>query len=418
MKKTVIAFTLLGLFSGAVQALEIVPYGKFYTGAWWMHKHTWYWEEHTVINNDGSVDTVMEDPGPSTISDFLTGGGLGITAKGERFKGCVEIGIANNLYDFAGEGPRLISYNKYNYALYLKKWFLELFLNDYISVMGGQDYALTCFSSSEQGFYGYNSFSNVGCLYTGRNPMVKFTVAHPDKIWGINLAVIKIDTVNLVIDNKLLDIVNGEEIIYKNEIRIPKLEGSFGWDIGGGDIFGFSGKLVGGFQRFYQIGVHDKQLGELKKFPVNSFVTGAELKVKLGPVNTNVAVFGGYNVGTYGAFVGDVFGWWFDDKYSLILYPIILDKVYNSKIIEVALINNIKPTERLIFELGAGTVLGNHTAKEYKEIWHPTLAWYFLGGYKFFDMLRIEPEIGQYWYGPKEGFGRYTYWGLKSYVEF
>ncbi len=415
MKKNAMFLILFALFIIPSHALDLDTYGKFATGAWWMYKYEYYWD---TIKTESDT-TMGEDPAPAIISDFLTGGTLGIKAKGDKIGGCLELGIAKNLYDSELWTDKQELIAKFNYILGLKKWYMEFYFNDYLSLLCGRDIAPTCFLRSNQGFYGGNGFNNIGCLFTGSNPMFKLSVGPPEPKWKFQLAVVKIDTVNLRIDNNASDPLSSKQYHYKNEVKVPKIEGSFEFSLGE-DFVGFEGEIVGGYQRFRQIGVTNSDVwNKVKKYKVNSFVVGGDFELRLGGFKMIVDLFGGYNIGIYGVYVGDVYGWWFEDEYTMILYPIIAGEiVHTSKIFEIANIYKYEPTDAILFEFGAGAVLGNHTFEEYKNMWHPTFAWYFLCGYTFFDMLQVTPEIGQYWYGPDDGFGRYTYWGLSTFIEF
>ncbi len=416
MKKILLCIIVLSAFITHTSALEFENYMKFTTGAWWMKSYRFY--------NDTSF-LVKEYPFPTNSGDFLTYGSFGLKAKGDKYEAIIEMGIRKTMYDsYMSMDNKDHFYKKASSAPYLKKWFCNIFINDYISVLAGQDYALSCFDASNQAFLGRNSFNNIGCLYTGRYPMIKFDFHHPDQIWKFQAAVLKVDTANLRIAGLYNEDYNHVDTVrYVSEVIMPKIEGSFELNIEAG-IFGLTEKFVAGFQQHKQAGYNKDYFKDgAEKHKVNSFVIGNDFRLKLWIFNFAVDVFYGQNLVQYGAYIGDAFGWWFTDKYMLVFTPYTNDDTtnndyLNSKVFEYAGIFNVKPTDWLHFEVGAGQVIGDHDFKGYQEQWNPTFAWYFQAGFKIFDKIEFTPEIGQYDYGPKDGFGKYFYWGIDTYIDF
>lgn len=449
MKK--ILLFILALFIAQSTAIEWKPYGKFFTGISWMKSHRFY--DDTIFFKDkmGNIDTVLNqtDPFPVNVSDFLALGYIGLNVTGDRFKSVVELGIHYNTYDTkAGDEGEQYYYKKYNNLTNLRKWYVEWYFNDNLSILGGQDWTPAQLLPSEQRFYDYNSFANIGCLYTGRSPMIQLSVGNqlgveePTGVsWKGKLAVVKVDTTNFKIRNKYIDAsVEDDTIAYYCEVRVPKIEGSIECNLEGENL-GFECKITGGFQRYYQIGYHHSQYNNSdkwfkngwEKYPIDAFLFGANVGVKFGIFNIDLVGFGGRNVGVYGAYIGDAFGWWFDARYMLNLMPIFTDdttknEFLNSKLMEVAAIVSMNPIDNLIFESAVGTVggflpgifgsLSDHEEEVYAREWDPTYAWYFHFRYKILDKLEVTPEIGQYYYGPLFGFGKYTYFSLSTWIEF
>jgi hypothetical protein len=436
MKKILICISLLTAFTVPIMGFDFDTYMKFTTGAWWMKSYRFY-DDTTGYTIEQSGDTtyhVGPYPFPKNTGDFLTYGTLGFKAKGDRFESVVEIGIHKNIIDAHKHvSPHDFYYKTANSAPYLKKWYFNLIFNDYFSVLGGQDFALSCFFPSRQVFLGHNSFNNIGCLYTGRYPMVKLSLHHPDEAWKAQVAAIKQDTsmmrINVIGYHE--DWTHTDTIRYVTEVFMPKLEASFEFNIEAGN-FSLANKSVGGIQ----INKHavwntdtlllNNPVGHdpyIEKQPSSAYVFGNDLQLKFGPVGFAVDFFWGQNLVEYGAYIGDAFGWWFLADYMHVFTPYTNtdenDKSFlNSNVFEISSILNVKPIDWLIFEGGAGYILGKHEHKPWGDKWNPTFAWYFQTQFVLYEKLQVTPEIGQYDYGPEDGFGKYFYWGFDTFIEF
>ena len=101
----------------------------------------------------------------------------------ERFKSCIEFGFSLNAYDaWAGddadaEASDQVYFKKFNTLANLRKWYFEWHFNDFFSILAGREAAPTNFGTSEQGFYGENTFwvSNHGMCSGGRKMPVHFS---------------------------------------------------------------------------------------------------------------------------------------------------------------------------------------------------------------------------------------------------
>lgn len=417
MKKILLFIMGLTLFTTTSASIDFDTYMKFSTGMWWMKSLRFY---------DDTSFLVSEYPFPVNTGDFLTVGTFGLKAKGDRFESVIEVGMRKNAFDsYLTRDNKDHFYKKFNYAPYLKKWYFNLIFNDYFSLLGGQDFALSCFFPSNQAFLGQNGFNNIGCLYTGRHPMIKLNVHHPDQYWEVQAAIIKQDTANLRFpgfygeDYGRLDTVR-----YYADVTFPKVEGSFKLNFES-DIFSISNYSVAGFQKCDQVAINEKWFpGGIEEQEITAFVVGNDFRVKLGPVGAAFDIFYGQNLVQYGAYIGDAFGWWFTDRYMLVFTPYTspdtLDQgaFLNSKVLEFSGILNYKPADWLSFEGGIGRVVGFHDFQGYADQWNPTLAWYFQTQFTLFDKVKLTPEIGQYDYGPYDGFGKYFYWGFDTYIDF
>ncbi len=131
----------------------------------------------------------------------------------------------------------------------------------------------------------------------------------------------------------------------------------------------------------------------------------------------------GKNIGCYGVYVGDPFGFWRTSAYNDVFFPRDLgqidERIKNGDVKAMCLTLNFSPIQFLTFECGGGTVIGKHEDEEVNKQWKQnSYAWYFQTEFKFFDQINFTPEIGQYIYGPLSGFGKYFYGGFKTGVEF
>ncbi len=421
MRKILIFLTVLIAFTAPSMGMEFNTYMKFSTGMWWMKSYRFY--------DDAKFDSLYnraEYPFPVNTGDFLTGGTLGFKSKGDKLETVVEVGIKKNVYDaWMTMDNKDHSYRKFNYAPYLKKWYANIFFNDYFSVLAGQDFSPSCFFPSDQAFLGGTCFLNIGCLYTGRHPMIKLNFHHPDQIWEIQGAVIKQDTANIRYPGMYNeDYGRLDTVRYYADVRVPKLKCSFTLNIEQG-IFSIYDRIVTGYQTNDQTATNEKWFeGGVEKQEVKSYVIGNDFRVKIGPVSLAFDAFYGQNLMQYGAYIGDAFGWWFTDTYMLVFTPKTspdtLDNgaFLNSRVFEWSAIASYKITDWFKLEGGFGRVVGYHDFEGYAEQWNPTIAWYFQPAFKLYDKLELKPEIGQYNYGPNDGFGKYLYWGFDTYIEF
>ena len=431
MKKLLIVLTML-LIAVPISAGDFDVYGKIGMAGWWMKSYRFY--EDSVKGIDTIItpeDTTIvwkwdEDSIPMNTNIFKPIGMLGIKFKGDRFGSCIELGIGLNTYDskIYGMVDNLTIHQKRLQSIYLKKWYVEWYMNDYFTLLFGKELALTNFFPSNQGFNGGTGLNNVGCLSTGSYPLFKLSIHDPDKIVEGKFAVIRPDT-SVV---QYLS-TSGPNTYYHCETKMPKFEGGFKVNIDK-DFFAFNGQAAGGFMR-YTSAAHDKNISaDDAKININSWVVGGDIGFKIGPVKVAYDLFFGQNVGTYGVWVGDAFGWWREADFMRPFFPVhevILDTngiptdegvIRNGKAYEMAVVLNVKPIDFLSFELGGGTVNGDHDFKKYRDRWDKTYAWYVLSVLTLFEHLEITPEVGQYWWGPHRGFGRYTYWGLNTLIDF
>ena len=440
MKRLLIVYSVL-LIALPISAGDFDVYGKIGMAGWWMKSYRFYHDsvdtvismiiDTSVIPNDTTFDTTDiwdEDSIPMNTNIMKPIGKLGIKFKGDRFGGCIELGFGMNTHDskMYGDPATLTNFQKRSHFISLRKWYFEWYINDYLTLLFGKELALTNFFPSNQGFNGGTGLNNVGCLSTGSYPLFKFSIHDPDKIVEGKLAVIKADTSVVQYLN-----TSGPDTYYHCETKMPKFEGGFSVNIEG-DFISHTSNFAAGFVRYTSV-AHNKDVSaDDSKININSWIVGGDLTYKLGIVKVSYDMFFGQNIGTYGAWIGDAFGWWRIADFMKPFYPVDVpiyeyiggipvfmgDSICDGKAAEVALIVNVKPWDFLAFECGGGTVMGNHEYGDYKERWDKTYAWYVLSELTLFEHFKVSPEVGQYWWGPHRGFGRYTYWGLNTLISF
>lgn len=411
---------------------EIDVYGKFNLGIWQFSPDRFYNDTLKkiidTINNDTIIIMGAKDSMNIIISNWIPFGTFGVKYKGDRFGGCIEMGTHLDMYDSdiwgVGHPPHAIK--KMSDYITMKKWYAEWYINDYFTLLFGKSLAPTNFFPSNQIFWAGYGFNNAGCLSTGSYPMFQLTFKSPKDYMftcEIKCAAIKVDTAVIEIHN-----LGDPHYNYKCEVKMPKFEGGFKYNFEKG-IFSTYGNFAGGFQKYTVVLFSSAQNSNLSKkdcyLDIPSGVIGADLGIKIGFISLAVDALYGTNIGIYGAFIGDEFGWWRTDNYMSVFFPYPAINPANNNwelfygtAFDIATILNIKPWEFLSFEGGVGIVTGDQRFGELKIRFHNTFAWYFQTELTLFKMLKITPEIGQYDYGPLKEFGRYFYWGLNTGIEF
>ena len=436
MKKALFIFFAL-LTAIPCLAIDFDVYGDIKLGIWGERRERYYDDTNVVIIdtiNDTTFDTSVtmgSDTLPVFSTSWIPCGNMGFKLKGERLTGCVEMGLYKNLYD-AGltsvTGLKMLKRSEVYF--YLRKWYVELQFNEFFSLLAGQDYAPANFVVSNQGYYDHNSLTNLGCLYTGRTPMVQLTMGG-DIGDAFNLkgrvACLRADTIVIAFQ--------GEDRKAETETRAPKVEGRVDVSIDK-DIFSGSLGIVGGFQRFYSFN-RDKQNIPKDSFrvAVDGFVIAAELDLKLGPVTLAGTITKCNNPGAYGVAAGNRWEWRggaSDPKTKEIFSPIhhlVQDsnssdfgefKMHNADMIQYAAIIKVEPWEVFGFEAGYGFQTVEHDYEAYNEMWDDRFALYFQTKISLFDqMFVVTPEVGQFYWGDeyRKG-GRFTYWGLMITTHF
>jgi hypothetical protein len=313
--------------------------------------------------------------------------------------------------------------------LYLRKWYGELFLSDYFTVLVGQTYTPANFiESSNQAFMGGNSFLNVGSLYTGRSPMFQLTCENSKSGSPVNFefkaAVVKVDTTSLKINLISDPIIN---------VRIPKFEGS-GTIKFSNDNVSFRAKAAGGaVLRTEYISLKEGKY--YTKSYINSGVFGLDLSAKVKMITLTANGNIGKNYGLYGVYFNTHFVTKITQKLFLpelikIFYPYGEDfdktggKIFNSHAGAFDVILRGDICKWLSMEGGYGVLRAWHDYKgilevyTFHETWHNVNAFYVNMMFRIFNRFDVVPEFGMYDYGPKQKHGRLTYAGLQTVFNF
>lgn len=411
MRKSLIPILALVAIALPSKAAEFDIYGKMYPSAWVTKSERFY-----------------NDSVPIYYCTLWPYGTLGFKSKGDKIGICIEVGIQQAMY----EGVITTSLNtpllqvREDMIVYAKKFYAEWYINDWLTLLIGQDDGPASFYPSDQKLFGWNCFSNTGALWTGRNAMFQLAFGsdlsaddlEAGFFWQAQAAAIKVDSVAVY--------VQGKESTF-SESKFPKFEGSLGLHFEKA-FFATGLKFGGGYQRYFLTAQHANVLkDEDNKIPVDCYVLGFETKAKLGPVTVAYDWAWGQNLGSYGVYIGNPFVWrgmGLSDVID-IFYPrhdkdIQKDEYYlaNGKAVEMCGILNVKPLDQLSFEAGYGYIHAEHDYRKYDSLWHDTHAYYAHVQVKIAEILSVTPEFGQYFYGPKTGYGRFTYWGIELGVEF
>lgn len=432
MKKLLFVIAALTMITPAKGA-DFDVYGKINMGVWYMDFERFYDDTINVVvdvHQDTIGDSVFwvydstitmgSDSMDMIVSDWIPFGTIGLKFTSDRFGGCIEMGVHGNLYDsrLGGSITHFKQYRKYYDFITMKRWYAEWYINDIFTLLFGKAVAPTNFSPSNQVFWAGYGFNNIGCLSTGSSPMFQLGINALDGGIEGKLAVIKPDTTTLIIRN-----ATAENVSYQSSAKLPKFEAGFKYSIEK-DNFSTYGNFAGGFQRYESVLFSTSTIKDSSYLEISSWVVGCDLGIKIGPVSLALDAFYGENIGIYGVFVGDEFGWWRTHKYMSVFYPKHVHvenkgwELQNGQAFEAAAILTIKPLDLLAFEGGVGTVIGTHENPEYDAHFHNTIAWYGQIELTILGLLRITPEVGRYDYGPLLGFGRYTYWGLNTGIDF
>lgn len=425
MRRIAAVFFVSMLFM-SISALDVSYYGTTGLGTWLTDKVD-FTKDKVLVGTDSVV--ITKDSVPQVFTTFSLDGKLGLKLAGDRFGACVEFGASKGVYDIGDLHVTGMSLPKRE-GLYvsLRKWYGELYLNDYFTLLVGQTYTPANFlESSNQAFMGSNSFLNVGSLCTGRSPMLQFTFENgksesPLKV-ELKAAVVKVDTTSLYLDGEAEPIIN---------VRVPKFEGSGGIRYSN-DVVSFRAKAAGGVVLNTEYISQKAQI--YTKNYVNSGVFGLDLSAKVKMITLTVNGNIGKNYGLYGIYYNTHFVTKISKKVFLkellkIFYPYGEDfdktggKILDSHAGAFDVILRGDVFNWLGVESGYGFLRAWHDYKAplesftFYETWHNVNAFYVNVMVKIYNTFSIVPEYGMYDYGPKQKHGRLTYAGLQTVFDF
>lgn len=434
MKRIVILFFLsIVVYTGTNYAVETEMYGNFSILTFW-EKPTRFdydsvgqWQDtnfdwHPIYEGD-SVDLLL--------NEFLPAGKLGVKFKMGQFGACIEFGVGKNAFDtrMTGTATTRYLYHKYGFYITADKWYAEWLMNDYFSLLFGQDYTPANFFSSNRMVGPQIGYANMGCLFIGSRPMLQLGISNSDNIVEAKIAVVKADTQTIIIRNL-------EVRKYVNEVKAPKVEGSVQFNKDFSELFGLRAKAAGGFQNYLTFQYPDLAIKEASKdtfsAEINSYLIGGELSLRIWRVTLLYSMFHGQNLGPYGIKIGTPSTWWRLNfyKYAKMYYPkhdtvMVNDtthewNLFNSKVTEMSLILNLKLFDFLSIEGGIQEMFGEHEYKKFDELWldRSNYGWYGQIMFTLFEFMKLTTEVGFTKYGKYRGFGNFYYAGLGLGVEF
>ncbi len=419
MKKILFFICALVAFIAPINAIEFNMHSSFTTEAWWQKNYRFL--DYPVKIIDRRDTTWGKDPHPHNKFNFFGKGIFEFNVKSDKFNAVVKFlgykGVDNSFFEINKE----YGLKYHNYVLLLTNWYFDFHINDYLSIICGKKSALTNLSKSNQNYYQENELSNMGCLLTGSAPSIQLSLHSPDLKWEFKCAVLRTDTSLMKYNNFSLSDLSTDTLLYFGEVHVPKIEGSFAFNHEFG-MFGINFKIAGGFQKIKMKGVTSKDVMAEKgvfSYDVKSGVVGTNIELKLGKFKIIPHAFFGENIGLYGCPTGDPYRDWFSGFATKVYRPVHSDDdLKNSKVYGEALVVKFKPINSLQIEIGGGTVQGDHEFDNYEEKFYTPYAFYTNVCYKIHDMLEIIPEVGYFYYGPDFDYGKYTYWGIQTYIEF
>lgn len=427
-----------------LKAADFDLYGRIAPAVWFTKRERFYDDsigleiDTNVTPNDTTV--IMEsDSLPLYYCTLWPFGEFGFKLRSDRISVRAELGIRQSVYSGSITSATSPKFRvRELWALYSKHFYLQWFINDWMSLLLGKTEAPACFFSSNQRFYGGNSFRNSGSLYTGSNAMIQFSFGNdlspadmaPGFSWEAKAAAVKIDSA-------VVFLYYNPEPVPLSEVncdtKFPKFEGSFEAQLEK-DFITASIELGGGFQQ-YQLSYNGSlQQFDKSKIKINSYVLGYDLGIKIGPVRVAYNWAWGQNLSAYGVEISSPFLWRQVRVPGLldVQTPTLVDIFYpkhfqvndttwemkHGKAVQMCGVLTVQPLKWLSFEGGYGYVHAEHEHLGLDSTWEDTHAYYAGIQLKIADILEVNPEYGQYLYGNEPGFGRITYWGVELAIVF
>lgn len=212
--------------------------------------------------------------------------------------------------------------------------------------------------------------------------------------------------------------------------KFPKFEGSADCNANVLGPFRLNAKVAGGWETYecvspvYISAYHPDSSGA----PITAWVYGAHGSIQItSPLFLSLSVdFSmGQNLGSYGLYVGNPFVNRLSSNVADladIFYPKFSgSKALNSTTDMWNIIAAARPLSWLALEGGYGLTHADH--EQYKDTavvrrWHDMSVLYGQAAIKVMNAITFTPEFGQYLYGPKKGYGRMTYFGLATRLDF
>jgi hypothetical protein len=386
------------------------------------------------VDTNGVVQYITgPDSKPDYHFNIIPYGKFGVKYKSEKIGATFELGIQTALTNgpiIGGATSGFMFSGTEKYFASLRRFFAELFLNEHLTLLVGQDYVPACFiTTSNQMFYDNNGFNNTGSLYAGRKPMLEIVYSDLKDASTVGfeakLAAIKVDTCTFPYFSGRSGITYPSRNLQTNS-KFPKMEASLEAQLKN-DPFMADLKVAGGFQQYLiklilnGVFAPDSQ----KTDPVNCYVMGFHGGIKVSSASLQADFALGQNLGPYGVYIGNPFVYrGMGTDLGVIAYPFYgVDslgelKRSESKIREADIIAGFKASSWLSFEGGMGWVHASLGDQPINDRWHDTWAGYFQAEVKIMDQVTVTPEIGEYYFGPRLYYGRILYAGLGICVDF
>ncbi len=437
--KRLVMLILLGImvFQEKSVAVETEMYGDFSALTFWVKPKRFDKDSAGEVPDDTTVfpwtykTVYASDSVDLVLNDWLPSGKFGVNFKMAQFGACIEFGVGKNAFDAKMVGSQTTRYlfQKYGYFVTANKWYADWSINDYFTLLVGQDYTPANFFSSNRMVGPKIGYANMGCLYIGPRPMFQLGISTEENIVEAKFAVVKADTQTIVVRHHAV-------AKYVNEVTVPKLEGSVQFNKDFSELFGLRVNAVGGYQNYITFKYPTLEMINPKKednsIDVTSYLVGGELSVRVWQVSLLYSMFHGQNLGPYGIKIGEPHTWWrVDDfKYAKVYYPnqaldtIIEDPVtfeydttwsnHNSKVTEMSLILNFKINDYITLEGGFQEMFGEHGYKEFNDLWldRSNYSWYAQSVFTMLENMNLTLEGGYTKFGKFKGFGELYYWGL------
>jgi hypothetical protein len=259
---------------------------------------------------------------------------------------------------------------KYRDGLVLRRLYAEWYINEYLTLLVGQEWSIANFFPSAQVFDMEDGLCYSGALYTGRKPQVKLSGTFKNIASNLNikaeLAVVKPDTFIVDTWRPAWD-VDAEEII-------PKFEGGATIEFNQG-LIGIKTQLVAGINRYNLVSNRASQNPLLiTRDLVNTNCLGADIDLSVWKCRISFAYTQGDNLASYGVFMGNPWGNRTETE-TMVFYPRkgpsksggTREDLYDVFTKQGCAVFNFKPMNFLALEVGAGKILNYPEAPDYKD---------------------------------------------------
>jgi hypothetical protein len=332
-----------------------------------------YWDRWMMYG-----DTVYNDPATykedqrlqRMIWDLEWMSRFGASIKKDKYSFRFEAGWGSTMRQVGVDFTQQSVSVKYRDGMVLRRLYGEWFINDYMTLLVGQEWCIANFFPSSQVFDMEDGLCYSGALYTGRKPQVKLTVGDQRNTaftWKAEFALVKPDTFIVGTWTPTWN-VEAEE-------KIPKMEG--GATVEGkvdlaGIPFGAKLQLVAGINRYNLVSARNSPLATTRNL-VKGNCEAANIDLTIWKCRLSFAYAQGTNLASYGVVMGNPWGDRSDDEIAC-FYPKYGTSVKDSLGLpclnnvftkQGCAVFNIKPLNFLALEVGAGKILNSPDALDF-----------------------------------------------------